>query len=115
MVTGYNVKVSLKKGEPLGMTKRSMERAVSLSMMELKGNLQRNSPVDEGKIQGSWHIQLSPGKLQRKLQSSAKYAQDVNDGTGLYGPKGQLIRPVTKPRLAFMYHGRYTYRRLQMV
>ena len=61
-----------------------------------------------GKMQGSWLIsgQFS-GELNQKIISSAIYTKWVNDGTGIYGPRGQLIRPKTARLLGpFKYKGR---------
>lgn len=103
---GYNVKVTLDKS-PMQITQKAVRRAVDLTVMELKGNLQKNSPVDEGKMQGSWLIAgNSVGTLNQKIVSSALYTKYVNDGTGIYGPKGQLIKPKTARLLSFVYKGK---------
>jgi hypothetical protein len=56
MVVQMGVEIELKKGEPQGVMGKIVKRAIQLSRIELKGNLQRNSPVDEGKMQGGWHV-----------------------------------------------------------
>lgn len=94
-----------KKNSPSTVTHKAAVRGVDLTAMELKGNLQRNSPVDEGKMQGSWLIRRGGG-LTRKLFSSAAYTPYVNYGTGLYGPRGQKIRPKSARLLSFKYNGR---------
>ncbi|AIS32485.1 phage-related protein [Methanobacterium formicicum] len=92
---------------PKQLIQKAVKRTVDLSVMELRGNLQRNSPVDHGKMQGSWLIAGQfAGELNQKIISSALYTKFVNDGTGLYGPRGQLIRPKTARKLAFVYKGK---------
>ncbi len=66
----------------------------------LQANLKMESPVDEGKLQGSWTI-FDDGPLEKTVASSANYAEYVNSGTGLYGPNKRLIRPTTKKVLKF--------------
>jgi HK97 gp10 family phage protein len=101
------VKVTLDKS-PMQITQKAIKRAVDLTVMELRGNLQRNSPVDHGKMQGSWMISgQSVGELNQEIISSAIYTKYVNDGTGIYGPRGQLIRPKTARLLGpFVYKGK---------
>lgn len=103
-MVSMDVEIELKKGEPQGAMGKIVKRAIQLSRIELKGNLQRNSPVDEGKMQGGWFMASvpSPGG---KVYSSAKYTSYVNDGTGIYGPKGKKIVPKTKKALKFVYKG----------
>ena len=76
------------------------EKIVNNVASNLQGNLKMESPVDEGKLQGSWTI-FDEGPLEKTVYSSANYAQYVNDGTGLYGPHQTLIRPTTKKALKF--------------
>jgi len=108
MPTGYNVQVKLKRGEPLGVTKKASKRAIHLATLELKGNLGRNSSVDEGKMQGSWLISPTDTGLNRKIISSAIYTPYVNDGTGIY-KTGRYIYPRTRKALRFEYKGKIVY------
>lgn len=76
------------------------EKIVNNVATNLLGNLKMESPVDEGKLQGSWSI-FDDGPNQKTAKSSANYAEYVNSGTGLYGPHKTLIRPTTKKALKF--------------
>lgn len=107
-MTNFSVKVELKRDEPAGSTRLIIKRAVALSTMELKGNLQRNSPVDEGGMQGSWLISAAmPGDFESKIISTKFYTPFVNDGTGLYGPRHRKIYPKTARFLGpFKWKGR---------
>ncbi len=102
---GVTVRLDKSPGQ---MTKKAVRRTTDLTVMELRGNLQRNSPVDHGKMQGSWLIAGQyTGELNQKIISSAVYTKWVNDGTGIYGPRGQLIRPKTARLLGpFKYKGK---------
>lgn len=80
--------------------KGAAKRTVELTSLDLQGNLKINSPVDHGRLQGSWVI-FPTGELERTVKSSAKYAIFVNDGTGLYGPLRHKIRPKNGKFLAF--------------
>lgn len=101
---GYTLITTLKKGEPRGTTQKVVNRAMDLSQMELIANLKKNSPVDEGNMQGGW-FPLRYSMLNRLVRSPQKYTPFVNDGTGIYGPRGQKIRPKSKKALAFTYKG----------
>lgn len=80
--------------------KKVAKRTVELTAIELQRNVKKLSPVDHGRLQGSWVI-FQTGELQRTVKSSAKYAIFVNDGTGLYGPLRHRIRPRNGKFLAF--------------
>lgn len=94
------VEIDLKRGEPEGVTRKVVKRTFALSRLELKRNIQRNVPVDNGKLQGGWFISPYPG-LGGSVHSNAHYTSYVNDGTGIYGPLGKPIRPKTAKALKF--------------
>jgi hypothetical protein len=116
MVMGYQVKVLLNRDEVTGITKKSMGRAVDLSSMELKRYLAINSPVDEGKLQGSWSPVGKVSELQRKIKSSAKYAKDVNDGTPPHVIKVKrakaLFVPMTGTYLGVSFSGHAFFKKV---
>ncbi len=76
------------------------EKIVDNVASNLQGNLKMESPVDHGRLQGSWDI-FNDGPLEKTVASSANYAEYVNDGTGLYGPHKTLIKPTNKKVLKF--------------
>ena len=53
--------------------------------------LQMNSPVDHGLLK-SW-FPASLDENEAHIQTPADYAGWVNDGTGIYGPRGDYIYP----------------------
>lgn len=83
----------------------AISRTVDLTSLDLLGNLKRNSPVDHGRLQGSWVI-FQTGKYEKEIKSSANYAIFVNDGTGLYGHLRHKIYPKNGRYLSFVYDGR---------
>lgn len=106
LVTNLSVKIELAKDQPRGILQQVIQRTIDLSAVELKGNLQRNSPVDQSKMQSSWFISPVTPRLQSKVFSSAMYTPFVNYGTGIYGPRGRKIYPKTKRFLSFEYKGK---------
>lgn len=91
--------------------KKVAKRTVELTSLELQRNLKMLSPVDHGRLQGSWVI-FQTGELQRTVKSSAKYAIFVNDGTGIYGPrKTPITHPSIGKMFAFQVNGRMIFTR----
>lgn len=76
------------------------ETVVNNVATNLQANLKMESPVDEGKLQGSWTI-FNDGPLEKTVRTAANYAEYVNDGTGLDGPLHRKITPKTKKALKF--------------
>lgn len=69
-----------------------------------KRNLERAPRrVDTGHLRSSINTQLLSvgGKLAVRVGTNVFYAIFVHDGTGVYGPKGTPIRPVTAKRLSW--------------
>lgn len=91
--------------------KKVAKRTVELTSLELQRNLKMLSPVDHGRLQGSWVI-FHTGELQRTVKSSAKYAIFVNDGTGIYGPrKTPITHPSIGKMFAFQVNGKMIFTR----
>lgn len=106
MPVGYDVQVIMEQSIS-EVTLRSKKRALDLSQLELLRNLKINSPVDQGKMQGSWFKLPNPSADKRRIKSAANYTANVNDGTGIYGPRGRIIRPRTGRLLGpFKYQGK---------
>lgn len=91
--------------------KKVAKRTVELTSLELQRNVKMLSPVDHGRLQGSWVV-FQTGELQRTVKSSAKYAIFVNDGTGIYGPrKTPITHPSIGKMFAFQVNGRMIFTR----
>src|SRR5262245_59315572 len=58
----------------------------------------RRAPVDEGRLRASIQtvVQVEGNRVIGRVGSDLEYAAYVHFGTGLYGPKGHKIFPVSK-------------------
>lgn len=85
------------------------EKIVNNVASNLQGNLKIESPVDHGRLQGSWTI-FDDGPNQKTVKSSANYADYVNSGTGIYGPhKTPIVHPTIGKKFAFQVNGKMVY------
>ena len=85
------------------------EKIVNNVSIDLSANIKRESPVDEGKLQGSWTI-FDNGPLEKTVASSANYAEYVNSGTGIYGPhKTPIVHPTIGKKFAFKKNRKMVY------
>lgn len=59
--------------------------------------------VRTGRLRSSitWEIRSTSRGLVAVVGSNVEYAQYVHDGTGIYGPRGAMIRPVNKKMLSW--------------
>ena len=85
-------------------SKKIITRTLDLTTADLISNLRKESPVDTGALQGSW-MQFKTGEFTREVKSSKKYADYVDKGTGLYGPRKKLITPKKKGGVLFFKVG----------
>ncbi len=59
----------------------------------------RNAPVDEGRLRASIAVEFTTdrdGSPVARIGSNLPYAIFVHEGTGIYGPRGAMIRPRTR-------------------
>lgn len=85
------------------------EKIVNNVATNLWGNLRQESPIDHGRLRGSWSI-FDDGPNQKTVKSSANYAEYVNIGTGIYGPyKTPIVHPTIGKKFAFQVNGRMVY------
>ncbi|MFC4328374.1 HK97 gp10 family phage protein [Streptomyces andamanensis] len=61
------------------------------------------APVDNGPLRASLRVEMeySTKHVKAWVYSNLEYALYVHEGTGIYGPKGQPIRPVRAKFLRF--------------
>lgn len=78
---------------------------VSLTAQDLWTNVKKETPVDEGKAQGSWMV-FNDSDNQKTISSSANYIDFLDKGTGLYGPLKHKIYPKNGKYLSFVYKGK---------
>lgn len=67
----------------------------------------RLCPVDEGTLRASIYVEVivGPGGVVCRVGSRLRYAIFVHEGTGLYGPRHAMIRPVHARMLAWPVRG----------
>ncbi|SDY71855.1 HK97 gp10 family phage protein [Thermoactinomyces sp. DSM 45892] len=88
----------------------AVKQAVEYTALDVWGNIRENSPVSHGRLAGSWQMnRLS--SLRYKVQTAVAYARYTNDGTGIYGPRRQPIRPRSGQALVFQSQGRTVFAR----
>lgn len=75
------------RGQPENVTRTFL----SLSEEELTGKIKKETPVDTGKLRGSWTPKLSRDKLE--VKNTRNYAVFVEKGTGIFGKKRHRIFP----------------------
>lgn len=79
------------------------------------GGIDGPKRVDTGRLRASINTQVvtggASGNPKVVVGTNVWYAMLVHDGTGLYGPKHRMIRPVRAKRLRFKPQGsrRYVY------
>lgn len=84
-------------------TEAIVKKGKNLVAQNMIRNLTQNSPVDTGKLKG-WFPYRNEDTIV-DIRSPAEYAGYVNDGTGIYGPHGQLIVNVGRKMVFVRYKG----------
>lgn len=80
-------------------------RATELLAQEVWGNIGREAPTDHGRLAGSFMIEAM-NEFDWRIYSNVEYSLWVHEGTGVYGPRGQPIVPVTASVLVFEAYGK---------
>lgn len=77
---------------PAGPVAQDLRRRAN----NVRNTARRLAPVDNGTLKNSIAMQITSenGELVARVGSNLKYARFVHEGTGLYGPRKQVIRPV---------------------
>ena len=87
------------------------KKGMSYVAQGMISNLTRNSPVDHGLLR-QWFIYSNSGDTIT-IRSPAHYAKFVNDGTGIFGPRGTpIIHPSIGKKFAFQVNGQMIYTRM---
>ena len=82
----------------------AVKYAALLTSQDLQGNIIENSPVDHGRLSGSWALKRI-STLRYMVSTAVEYAKFVNDGTGIYGPSGKPIQSKQPGRKIFPKSG----------
>jgi hypothetical protein len=75
---------------------------------QVRQQAQRNSPVDTGRLRRSitvGRLAFRGNSASVKVSTNTGYGLYPEQGTGIYGPTGQVIRPKSKPFLVFQPRG----------
>ncbi len=86
----------------LQMASAAVALAMKYTATEVWGNVRKMAPVDQGRLAGSFNL-AQGGPLDWNVYSNVTYALDVHQGTGIYGPEGKEIKPVTAKALKFYW------------
>ncbi len=81
---------------PASQAQREMrEKAVQVQRLAQK-NLLRSTGFDTGRLSSSIKVErvMIDGAVAFKVGTDVPYWRYIHDGTGIYGPKGQPIKPV---------------------
>lgn len=67
----------------------------------------KRTPVDTGALRTSieYTVDVRPNSTHVTIGSPLEYARYIHEGTGIYGPKGAPIVPVTRQVLKFQVKG----------
>ncbi len=77
-----------------GSLKDIKRNLINVSGKKLQQFLKKNSPKDSTKLSNSWKISNTTESSTR-VSSDLDYALYTNDGTGVFGARGQPITPRT--------------------
>lgn len=74
---------------------------------EVRNQARRRAPVDDGRLRSSidYAITRRGNRVSVVVGSPLPYARYVHEGTGIYGPHGTPIVPVTAKALKFEVRG----------
>lgn len=93
---------------------RELGRTLTSTAYRAEGVAKRKAPVDTGTLRGS--INTEPARregrdLVARVKTTNRYARYQEEGTGIYGPRRQMIRPKTGRLLAWKRNGRWHFAR----
>jgi hypothetical protein len=88
-----------------GVVKDLIRRGVRVQTAAKKNISGANGPkrVNSGRLRGSiqWQLYFIAGIPAVRVGTNVKYGIFVHQGTGLYGPRGEVIRPKSAKFLVF--------------
>ena len=90
--------------EFVGDVKEALVRAVDYTTIDMKSNIEKEAPVDEGKLQGNWHKEKLDDWVY-SIFTNTEYAFWVDQGTGIYGHEQRRIYPKHGKYLSFEIDG----------
>lgn len=85
-----------------------LQKYLDATQAVLGANTGQNTPYQTGKLITSF-VLGSPAPLVRSWKPTVKYALYVEQGTGIYGPRGARIVPVAAKALAWTSGGKVNF------
>lgn len=100
-------RVELHRDAYQAATQKAGQRWADRVGHDVVNEAKRECPVDEGTLRGSiTHVSTVDSRGAKVVVGSPlPYAEYVHEGTGIHGPKGTPIVPVTKKALKFKWDG----------
>lgn len=100
-------RVTLNRSTYRRETQKAARRWAERLGHDVVNEAKRNCPVDEGTLRASITHVVQVGETSATLVvgSPLDYAEYFHTGTGIYGPRGTPIVPVTKKALKFKWDG----------
>ena len=97
------------KEEPYikGVSSETIKYFYQISEEQLTNEIKNRTPVLTGNARGSWTPRLSSTQLT--ITTSVNYMPFLEVGTGLFGPKGKLITPVSANAMHAVIKGEDVY------
>jgi hypothetical protein len=90
-------------------TREEMTKAIRYSAALIQRHAIEESPIDTGQLRSSINIRFLQDAAV--VSTGVKHALYVHEGTGIYGPRKQPLRPRTKKVLAWRSGGRWHFAR----
>jgi hypothetical protein len=85
----------------------SLQKGVKQAGVEILSIEKREAPVGQGNLRRNILFKYRP--ISSMVWPSSKYAIYVHEGTGLFGPRKDYIRPKTAKVLAFRKNGKMIF------
>lgn len=93
---------------------RELSRAIGRTAFKVEATAKEKAPIDKGNLRGSITTEgpsVIGHDVQAKVGTNIGYARYQEEGTGIYGPSRQPIRPKNASVLAWKSGGKWHYAR----
>ena len=90
------------KDEFLSASNESISLAIEYTALDVWANIGKFAPTDHGRLAGSFTAQKID-TWNWSVYTNVEYAMAVHEGTGIYGPEGEEIKPKNAKALKFFW------------